>query len=216
MEEITTLPGFGGVGKVVAALSHWLNGICVTSRVSLPRRYTLGNERGQFYLLDKMDCMAPTGRTRAHGLAGEPRLVGWLYQSPNILSHVNSILHVDPGDGGAPLGPLAGHETRSVENGGPPGAAFQPPASDVGFAVAVEVADVDIYPGDPSAPLSPLACSEHRAVGHAGPPGAAFQPAAGDVRFAVAAKIADLHVDPGSAGTPRGPQAIGERAAGGL
>src|SRR5439155_660581 len=106
MEEFATLPGFGGVGKVVAALSHWLNGICVTSRVSLPRRYTLGNERGQFYLLDKMDCMAPTGRTRAHGLAGEPRLVGWLYQSPNILSHVNSILHVDPGDGGAPLGPL--------------------------------------------------------------------------------------------------------------
>ena len=105
MEKFATLPGFGEVGKVVAALSHWLNGICVTSRVSLPRRYTLGNERGQFYLLDKMDCMAPTGRTRAHGLAGEPRLVGWLYQSPNILSHVNSILHVDPGDGGAPLGP---------------------------------------------------------------------------------------------------------------
>ena len=38
---LPTLPSFAGVDEVVAALSHWLNGICVTGRVSLPLCHTL-------------------------------------------------------------------------------------------------------------------------------------------------------------------------------
>src|SRR5437879_65726 len=96
-------------------------------------------------------------------------------------SHSHQISHadVDPGDPGGPEGGVEGR--AAVGQADVPAAVFQGAADDVGLAVAVEVADLNIDPGGGGAPARPLAGSEGSSGAQAGPPGAALQPAAGDV-----------------------------------
>src|SRR5216683_120408 len=63
--------------------------------------------------------------------------------------------HVCPGDCRGPSGPQSGVEVGPGRKSCPPLADFQSSAGDVGLAVAVKIADLDIDPGDSGAPGRP-------------------------------------------------------------
>src|SRR5260370_23089401 len=71
---------------------------------------------------------------------------------------LTKIVGVDiaPGDGGGPGGPEGGGGTGGAGGeAGPPLAGLQDAGGDVGLAVAVKVADLDVDPGDGGVPNGP-------------------------------------------------------------
>src|SRR5260370_809630 len=72
---------------------------------------------------------------------------------PRSSLHKNPRVHIDPGDGWVPGG--GGEGGAAIGNRHPPSTGLLHTAGDVGQAVAIEVADVDINPGDRGGPLVP-------------------------------------------------------------
>ncbi len=77
---------------------------------------------------------------------------------------------------------------------------------DVVFAVAVEIAHVDIDPGDVGIPARPEGSRETgRSIRDSDPPLAGLQDSANDIGVSVAVEVAGLHIDPGNVRIPAGP-----------
>src|SRR5207244_9023815 len=92
----------------------------------------------------------------------------------------------------------------------PPPAGLQHASGEVGPAVAIEVADVDIDPGDSGGPSAPDREIERAAGTQSRPPPAGLQHAAGDVGPAVAVEVADVDIHPGDGGGPCAPHSAAE------
>src|SRR5206468_11570800 len=98
------------------------------------------------------------------------------------------------GAGGAPG--RGGEGGAAIGNRPPPPAGLLHAAGDVGQAVAIEVADVDIDPGDASGPSVPDREIERAAGTQSRPPPTGLQHAAGDVGLMVTVEVADVDIDP--------------------
>src|SRR5439155_326166 len=110
--------------------------------------------------------------------------------------------------------PRMAGEVRRKRLSHPPPTGLQHAADNIGLAVAVEIAYLDVDPGHIRAPRVPDGEIKRVAAGtQSRPPPAGFQHAAGEVRLAVAIEVADVDIDPGDGGGPSAPHGAVEGVA---